>query len=103
MHLQTFHAVVDVDEGDPQVQTATDSVEHDTTPHKRQTPPSNTTYPTAHIFTNDPHYRKPAHSRRQSPTGGRPRRADTVRGRPPGDARRQTRVRPTSGRPPVET
>ena len=72
-------------------------------PAPQQTPPSNTTHPTSHIFTNDPHYRKPAHSLRRSPTGGHPRRAATVCGRPPGDTRRQPRVRPTSGRPPVET
>jgi hypothetical protein len=93
----------DVDEGEPQAQTATDRAEHAATPHQRQAPPSNKTHSTAHIFTNDPHRRKPAHSRRRASTGGRPRRAVTVRGRPPGDARRQPRVRTISGRPPVET
>jgi hypothetical protein len=93
----------DVDEGDPQAQTTTDRAEHAATPHQRQAPPSNKTHSTAHIFTNDPHCRKPAHSRRRASTGGRPRRAVTVRGRPPGDARRQPHVRTTSGRPPVET
>ena len=79
--------------GRPPSADRTDRVDHATTPHQRQTPPSTTTHPTTHIFTNDPHYRKPAHSLRRAPTGGHPRRAATVRGRPPGDARRQPRVR----------
>ena len=56
-----------------------------------------------HIFTNNLHCRKPAHSRRLASTGERTRHAATVRGRPPGNARRQLRVRLISGRPPAET
>jgi hypothetical protein len=34
----------DVDEGDPQAQTATDRAEHAAAPHQHQTPPSNKTH-----------------------------------------------------------
>ena len=57
-------------------------------------PPSDKTQSTAYTSTNDPHCRKPAHSRRRASTGGHPRLAATARGRPPGDARRQPRVSP---------
>ncbi len=66
-------------------------------------PPSTRRKSTAHTSTHDPHCRKPAHSRRRASTGGRPRHTATVRGRPPGDAHRHPRMRPSSGRPPVET